>query len=144
MSFEPIMKLPKLANYITVPDYPPHCEICGYRGLLLADFLHTNYRGAIYECLSCDEFRLFIDQEHSYFSIDYWNMTQTDRKAYHRLSLGERRMFLKMQQSEQKTFIKLNREKRQLYLLENVQYEAEVEDYDNFVDANFYKYEEWQ
>ena len=138
------MALPLLPNYISVPDCYPHCEICGYRAITLADFLHTNYRGAIYECISCDEPRFFIDQEDNYFSIDYWNMSETRRKAYHRLSLGERRVFLKMRHSEQNIFIKLNKEKRQLYLLANVKYKVEAEDYDNFVNAKFHKYKEWQ
>lgn len=110
------MILPELPNYISVPDYYPHCEICGYRGVIVADFLHTNYKGAIYECTSCDEFRLFIDQEDSYFNIDYWNMTQTDRKIYMRLEDQQKRVFVKMTFEQKKIYMKMRAKERRLHM----------------------------
>ncbi|GAB4030979.1 hypothetical protein [Spirosoma gilvum] len=137
------MKLPELINYNSIPDYHPHCEICGSTGLIIGDFRHTNFKGAFYDCASEESSHRFIDSEDDYFNIAYWYMSETQRKAFTRLSLGERRVFLKMHPSEQKSFIKLSRKKRQLYLLANVKYKIEVEDYDDFVNAEFYKYEEW-
>ena len=49
------MRLPVLKINIAVPDYGTTCEFCGYHAGILADFWHTNYRGAIYECTFCDK-----------------------------------------------------------------------------------------
>ena len=110
------MVLPNLPNYISVPDFHPHCEICGYRGIIVADFLHTNYKGAIYECISCDRPSLFIDQEDECFSIDYWNMTQTDRKIYMRMSDDQKKAFSKINFEEKKKYLKKGSKHRKEYM----------------------------
>lgn len=47
--------------YIT--EQPTACPICGKRVELIADFMHTNYKGAIVECLNiCCEFK-FVETE---------------------------------------------------------------------------------
>ncbi|WP_133299944.1 hypothetical protein [Larkinella punicea] len=74
------MILPNLPVYITIPDQSPSCEICGCRGEIIAYFQHTNYKGSIYDCLSADQTHRFIDREDEYFSIDYWNMSEEERR----------------------------------------------------------------
>lgn len=108
--------LPKLQNYVTVPDYYPHCEICGYRGVVIADFLHTNYKGAIYECTFCDEAHLFIDREDTYFSIDYWNMNQKNRKIYLEMTDSQRRVFATWAYEEKKEYLKMTEKERKYYM----------------------------
>ena len=114
------MILPNLRNYITVPDYYPHCEVCGDRGMMIGDFTHTNYKGAIYDCYSGDVIQRFIDREDDYFSINYRNMSEKDRRIY--LDLNEKRMrvFLKMV-DQGKKYLKMKKKERKIYMNDMVE-----------------------
>lgn len=132
------MVLPDLRTCITLPDYHPHCEICGCRAELVSDFTHTNYRGAIYDCYSGDVTHRFIDREDEYFSIDYWTLNQKERGIYERLSAAERRVFLSMDQEEKAVFLKFTKKVRNAYLLST--HKSVIDEYENFLSSEFIKY----
>ena len=132
-------KLPKLPVYVSIPDWPPSCEICGHRGEKIGDFLHTNFKGAFYKCNSGNADHLFTDQEDDFFSVEYWNMAEKQRRIYEQLTEGQRRVFLEIDQKEQTSFLRLSRHKRQTYMAER--YKAAIDEFDEFVNAEFYKYE---
>lgn len=133
------MKLPQLITHISIPDWHPSCEICGFRGELIGYFRHTNFRGDIYECTFCPESYQFIDQEDRFFSVEYWYMSERQRRIFRTLTEGQRKIFLSMPQREQSSFIRLNRLERKIYMAQN--YKSSVEEFDNFSNAEFFKYE---
>ena len=109
--------LSELSNYIAVPDYPPHCLICGFRAIIIGDFFHTNYKGGIYICGNCENgTNLFIEQEDIDFSLDYWEMSQKNRRIYTNLTEEEKTEFSKFTEGDKKNFFKMKKTKRALYL----------------------------
>lgn len=111
------VQLPKLSNYIAVPDYPPHCPICGFRAIIVSDFFHTNYRGGIYMCENCENSpNLFIEQEDIDFSLDYWRMSQKNRRVYTDLTEEEKIVFPKFTESDRKEFFGMKKGERISYI----------------------------
>lgn len=109
--------LPKLPIYISVPDYAPHCVICGCMAFTLADFCHTNFKGGIYECCFCVDNTLFIDQEDSLFSINYWGMSDRKRAVYmRRMNDNQRRVFAQWTDKEQNKYFRMNKKDKEVYM----------------------------
>ncbi len=109
--------LPPLPNYISIPDYDPHCVVCGCRALNIADFRHTNFRGGIYECWVCTEAVLFIDQEDSLFSINYWGMNDRKRATYLRqMDDNQRRVFFQWNDKEQNRYFRMKKKDKEMYM----------------------------
>jgi hypothetical protein len=112
------VQLPKLPNYIAVPDYPPHCPVCGFRAIDVGDFFHTNYKGGIYMCVICEkrDKNLFIEQEDIDFSIDYWIMSQKNRRVYTDLTEEGKIVFSKFTKSDRKKFFGMKKGERTSYV----------------------------